>query len=62
MEIKICNYCEIEKSLDFFTKGKGKCKVCIALLKREKYKENPELFKNWAKNNPEKVKENNEKW
>lgn len=62
METKICNYCQIEKSLNFFTKGKSRCKLCLASIKREKYKENPELYKKWQKENPEKVKEYNKKW
>ena len=62
METKVCNNCNVEKLIDFFTKGKAKCKLCIASIKREKYKENPELHKKWNKDNPERVKENNKKW
>lgn len=62
METKVCNHCKIEKKIDFFTKGKAKCKLCIASIKRESYKENPERYKKWQKENPEKVKEYNKKW
>ena len=62
METKICNNCNVEKLIDYFTKGKSKCKLCIASIKREKYKENPELYKKWNKENPERIKEINKKW
>jgi len=62
METKVCNYCGIEKKIELFTKGKARCKLCLAKIKREKYKENPEPHRRWAKNNPEKVKENGKNW
>ena len=62
METKVCNHCKIEKKIDFFTKGKSKCKLCIAAIKRESYKENPEHHKKWQKENPEKVKLKKQKY
>jgi hypothetical protein len=62
METKVCNYCGIEKKIEFFTKSKARCRICLAAIKREKYKENPEPYRRWAKNNPEKVKENGKNW
>ena len=62
METKVCNYCNFEKPLNFFTKGKVRCKKCLALIKQLKYKKNPELFLKWRKENPEKAKESNRKW
>lgn len=62
METKICKSCNFEKTNDCFTKGKSKCKVCLAKIKREKYQENPEYFKKWAKENPEKVRESLKTW
>jgi hypothetical protein len=62
METKVCNYCNVEKPIDSFTEGKARCKLCLASIKKVKYKENPELYKKWAKENPEKVKESGKKW
>jgi hypothetical protein len=44
METKVCNYCNFEKPIDSFTKGKARCKLCLASIKKVKYKENPELY------------------
>ncbi len=62
METKVCNNCNVEKLIDSFTKGKAKCKLCIATIKREKYKENPELYNKWGKENSERIKRYNKKW
>ncbi len=45
---KLCSACKINKPLFEFSKEQGKCKKCRAAKSRE-----------WAKNNPEKIKEKN---
>lgn len=65
--LKICTKCNIEKSLECFSKAKGgkygrkaECKVCSSLRFKKHYDENQDYMlektRNYRKSNPEKCK------
>jgi hypothetical protein len=73
MEIKVCNICGEEKTLNNFHKDKskkdgyrGKCKICQSLYIKNYYVDNIEEMtkknKEWRKNNYESIIIRNNKW
>ena len=66
METKICNKCNIEKSVTEFRKYRNICKKCENLYNRNWYSKNKEYKRGYQKeyqlNNNEKIKETLKKW
>jgi hypothetical protein len=70
---KICGNCKELKSLDNFSKNNSKkdgldyrCRSCLSIIKKNKYKDNPNRYKEsnkkWRECNIQKHRENARKW